>query len=176
MNKYLYAGFSALLLALSVLAASGTNADLQHFINTNHTLAYSRIGLASMLLLYCLFSHLRQPAVRYLMRGIGTALIVVGIIGISSPTYVGLLDTYVLPADLFIALQGGITALLAGIELNPSPRISARRSVAVYDANDWIHHETEKLSAISTAPAGFVTKLHTRPRRLGVVARQLSKS
>lgn len=176
MNKYLYAGFSAVLLTISLLAAS-SNFELRLFANTDQALAYGRIGLAVFLLLYCLFRPLRQPAVQYMVRGIGTALLIVGIAGLLSPTYWGLMKTYVLPIDLFIALQGGITALLAGLELSTSPKVSARHTAAIGDTRTWIHQETEKLTVISTAPIHFVTKLYSKPRRIRIMAgQQLSKS
>jgi hypothetical protein len=164
-NKLLYLGFSTVLLTVSLLAASSVSPELRFFINTNQVLAYSRIGLAGLLMAYCLFAALRQEAVRYLFSGIGAALIIVGITGLFAPTYFGLLASYVPPIDLFVALQGGITAVLAGIELPAAPHTARGRSRLMHPPHDLLHSSTSRLTIMSSAPPAFRSRLNLHAGR-----------
>lgn len=121
MNKYLLAIFSVFILAVCVYAGTDYNTQAELFLTPNKFFTYSRVVVASILLGYSLFYRLLVPYGKILMRGLGYVLLGVGVAGIISPTYFGLLQQYALPADIFIALEAGICSLLASLYLSPQP-------------------------------------------------------
>lgn len=117
MNKYLLAFFSMLLVAVCIFANNLANSDLRLLVSENSTFVLVRTGAAIMLLAYSLIPYLRHRLVKAVVRNLGILLIALGGMSILSPSLLGMLDTYIMPLDTFIALEAGILSVLGGTKI-----------------------------------------------------------
>lgn len=76
----------------------------------------SSVMLGILLCNFAVVSYFRKPFYKLLFGIMGTALALIGLLGITEPTFFGIIYYTARPADLLVAIQSGIGLLLASLE------------------------------------------------------------
>lgn len=101
--------------------------ELEQLVDPATTFVGFRVGVALLILLAAWLVRQRQvPRLgRPLLHGAGAVLLSLGLLAIVSPTLLGALDSYTALGDVFLAIEGGVLALLAADKL-PRPVVAQR--------------------------------------------------
>jgi hypothetical protein len=78
--------------------------------------AWTSLLSTALLMHYALFAFLRKQPFKFAFTVVGALLLILAVIGIASPTYLGLFSYYVRPTNLLIVLISGVALLISGIE------------------------------------------------------------
>jgi hypothetical protein len=76
-----------------------------------------RLSVATLILLYAFSPEVRTNSMRLLMSLMGGGLLAISLGAFISPTFFGYFRDYIPIGDVFIAMEGGVLALLLAAEL-----------------------------------------------------------
>jgi hypothetical protein len=115
MTKISIVLFSAFLLVVSVLANNLPDSPLEYLITSDTLYTSLRIALAAVLI-STLMTRSLPASVRILLGLTGAFMISAGIAGFGWSTYAGLFELKLMPLDFFVFLEGGVLALVIGLD------------------------------------------------------------
>lgn len=117
MTKAITTSFGATVLGTTYYGSLFNSSMLSFILDTHHRATIIRASLALLICLYCFVSTFRRRISKYLMIGLGFGLLYVGFTGMLTSQFSNMFNYYILPIDIFFAIEGGVIALLLGIEL-----------------------------------------------------------
>ncbi len=120
MTRLLIIIFCSMLIIASLISLSVHDAEIAYIIGLSRFWIIGRLALEFFLLAYYLFYPLRQRGVALGMRAAGIGLIYMGLSSLLWGSRAS--GTFVPITDIVLALEGGIVAVLASIELPLSDR------------------------------------------------------
>lgn len=129
MTKTLTVTFGTTVLGTTYYGAVANSSMLSFVLDTQHRATLIRATLALIICLYCIAGPLRTRISRFLILAIGAGLMYLGFGGLLTPHIADRYNYYILPVDIFFAIEGGIISALLGLQLSlhqPPKRFSLR--------------------------------------------------
>jgi hypothetical protein len=130
MSRYVLVGYCLFVAALSFFGAHAPHSELSSFLTVKPVLTDVRLGFALLLLIYSLSRYFRPLALRFFVCAAGLGLITASLVSLFSYSFLGLFSYEMLPIDFFIAVEGGILALIVAFAYEPLPSARVERLVS----------------------------------------------
>lgn len=126
MKKFCILLFSLMTISASLYAAWRPSYLLHLLFDLSEPLfMVGRLSIAVLVLLYAFTPEIRTASMRLLMSFMGIGLLAISLGAFVSPTFFGYFRDYIPIGDVFIALEGGVLALLLAAEMPISkPRLT----------------------------------------------------
>lgn len=123
--------YSASAIGISLYGIMRPSYYMNLLVNPGTPYLLLRISVVLALLAYAFLPRIRTTLTKPVLQTLGVAILSLGVLMVMSPNLYGYLGYYSSIGDMVILLEGGILALLLGIEL------PARRSLFV--TNNYTH-------------------------------------
>lgn len=117
MKKLSVSLYAATLLSLTLYGLLSHSYYVQILINLSSPYVLVRCLIVAMLVLYAFVPQVRLHSTKTFLGMSGTALLIVGLMSICSPTLLGYSTKYVLLGDTITMLEGGILGVVLSAEL-----------------------------------------------------------
>lgn len=119
--KLAVSAFTASVIAVSTYGMLQPSYDLSLFLDLGTAFTRLRIMLALILLLYVWVPLVRIRITQFGMLFGGALCLAAGVTAIFSPMLLGAFSHYTALGDVIIAIEGGVLAILSGLELKVQP-------------------------------------------------------